>query len=147
MQNSWENGCIIAWIITIHRDYQPVIRYSLNGTESWGEAALTFVSLGDSGVNLTRYQSVSQESLDPGCSSLSPQSLNINSIPAGKWLTLWPPNYLFRILTHLRLCLDDAIHNFKWVKNIQLWQNGGQRFWNFVDGFDVLSLTCPKSGI
>ena len=24
--------------------------------------------------------------------------------------------------THLKLCLADAIHNFKWVKIIQLWQ-------------------------
>ena len=25
----------------------------------------------------------------------------------------------------LTLCLADAIHNFKWVKIIQIWQNGG----------------------
>ena len=28
--------------------------------------------------------------------------------------------------THLKLCLADAIHNLKWVKIIQIWQNGGQ---------------------
>ena len=30
--------------------------------------------------------------------------------------------------THLKLCLADAIHNFKWVKIIQIWQNGGQLY-------------------
>ena len=34
---------------------------------------------------------------------------------------------------HLKLCLADAIHNFKWVKIIQIWQNGGQRFSNLAD--------------
>ena len=29
-------------------------------------------------------------------------------------LTLKPPKY--SIWTHLKLCLADAIHNFKWVK-------------------------------
>ena len=37
-----------------------------------------------------------------------------------------------RIFTHLKLCLADAIHNFKWVKIIQMWQNGDKRFWNIV---------------
>ena len=40
-----------------------------------------------------------------------------------KYLTLNPPNYL--IVTHLNLCLADAIHNFKWVKIIQISQNAG----------------------
>ena len=35
-------------------------------------------------------------------------------------LTLYPPNYLFVIFTHLKLCLADAIHNFKWVKIIKI---------------------------
>ena len=29
------------------------------------------------------------------------------------------------IFTHLKLCLADAIHNFKWVKIIHIWQNEG----------------------
>ena len=29
---------------------------------------------------------------------------------------------------HLKLCLADAIHNFKWVKIIQIWQNESQLF-------------------
>ena len=33
-------------------------------------------------------------------------------------VTLQPPNYLIWIFTHLKLCLADAIHNFKWVKII-----------------------------
>ena len=33
-----------------------------------------------------------------------------------------PPNYWIGILIHLKLCLADAIHNFKWMKNIQIWQ-------------------------
>ena len=43
-------------------------------------------------------------------------------------LTLYPPNYSTWIFTHLKLCLADAIHNFKWVKIIQIWQNRGQLF-------------------
>ena len=41
------------------------------------------------------------------------------------YLTLWPPNYSIAIFTHLKLCLADAIHHFKWVKIIQIWKNGG----------------------
>ena len=33
------------------------------------------------------------------------------------------------ILTHLKLCLGDAIYNLKWVKIIQI----GQSFWNLFD--------------
>ena len=29
-------------------------------------------------------------------------------------------SYLIVIFTHLKLCLADAIHNFKWVKIIQI---------------------------
>ena len=43
------------------------------------------------------------------------------------------PNYLIRISTHLKLCLADEIHNIKWVKIIQIWLNGGPRFWNLAD--------------
>ena len=32
----------------------------------------------------------------------------------------------------LNLCLADAIHNFKWVKIIKIWQNGGQLFSNIA---------------
>ena len=31
-------------------------------------------------------------------------------------LTLFPLRYLFKIFTHLKLCLAAAIHNFKWVE-------------------------------
>ena len=31
------------------------------------------------------------------------------------------------------MCLADAIHNFKWVKIIQIWQNGGHLFSNIAD--------------
>ena len=34
--------------------------------------------------------------------------------------TLQPPNYSIGIFTHLKLCLADAIHNFKWVKIIEI---------------------------
>ena len=34
--------------------------------------------------------------------------------------------------THLKLCLADAIHNFKWVKIIQIRQNGVQLFSNIA---------------
>ena len=46
--------------------------------------------------------------------------------------------------THLKLCLADAIHNFKWVKIIQIWQNGGQLFSNLAGWCHILSLTFLK---
>ena len=57
---------------------------------------------------------------------------------------LQPPNYSIWIFTHLKLCLADAIPNFKWVKIIQIWQNGGQLFSNFADWCHILSLTLFK---
>ena len=35
---------------------------------------------------------------------------------------------IIRTTASLKLCLSDAIHNFKWVKIIQIWQNGGKLF-------------------
>ena len=61
-------------------------------------------------------------------------------------LTLSPPNYSIWIFTHLTLCLADAIHNFKWVKIIQIWQNGGQLFSNLAGWCHILSLTYFKCG-
>ena len=61
-------------------------------------------------------------------------------------LTLYPPNYSIWIFTHLKLCLADAIHNFKWVKIIQIWQNGGQLFSNLAGWCHILSLTYLKCG-
>ena len=46
----------------------------------------------------------------------------------GPALALYPQNDLCWSSTHLKLCIADAIHNFKSVKIIQLWQNEGQRF-------------------
>ena len=52
-----------------------------------------------------------------------------------------PPNYSILIFTHFKLCLADAIHNFKWVKIIQIWQNGAQLFSNPI----LIDITCyPK---
>ena len=59
-------------------------------------------------------------------------------------LTLYPPNYSIEIFTHFRLCLADAIHNFKWVKIIQILQNEGQLFSNITNSCDILSLICLK---
>ena len=56
-------------------------------------------------------------------------------------LTLQPPNYSIWIFTHLKLCLADAIHNFKWVKIIQIWQNGGHLFSNIADWCHISSLS------
>ena len=47
---------------------------------------------------------------------------------------------------HLKLCLADAIHNFKWVRIIQIWQIGDQLFSNLADLCHILSLTCLKGG-
>ena len=33
----------------------------------------------------------------------------------------------------MKLCLADAIHNFKWLKIIQIWQNGGLNIANLAD--------------
>ena len=55
-------------------------------------------------------------------------------------------NYSIRIFTHLKLCLADAIHNFKWMKIIQIWQNGGQLFSNLAGWCHILSLTYLKWG-
>ena len=60
-------------------------------------------------------------------------------------LTLSRPNYSILIFTHLKLCLADAIHNFKWVKIIQIWQHVGQQISNFADYCHFLSLLCLKA--
>ena len=56
-----------------------------------------------------------------------------------KYYSIW-------IFTHLKLCLADANHNFKCVKIIQIWQNGGQLFSNIADRCHILSLTYLKGG-
>ena len=43
-----------------------------------------------------------------------------------------------------KLCLADAIHNFKWVKIIQIWQKGGQFF--SYGWYHILTLTYLKCG-
>ena len=50
------------------------------------------------------------------------------------------------IFTHLKLCLADAIHNFKWVKIIQIWQDVGQLFLNIAGWYHILSLPYLKCG-
>ena len=62
-------------------------------------------------------------------------------------LTLLSPNYSIWIFTHFKLCLANAIHNFKWVKIIQIWQNGGKLFSNRADWCHIMALTCLKGGI
>ena len=37
-------------------------------------------------------------------------------------------SYFVYTYTQLKLCFADAIHNIKWMKIIQIWLNGGQRF-------------------
>ena len=58
-----------------------------------------------------------------------------------------PPNKLIGILTHFKLCLAVAIHNFKWVKIIQIWQKGDQGFRNLVDWCHVLAWTYLRADI
>ena len=41
-------------------------------------------------------------------------------------LTFESPGYLIGIFTHLKMFHADAIHNFKWVKNIQIWLDRAQ---------------------
>ena len=55
-------------------------------------------------------------------------------------------NYSIWIFTHLKLCLADAIHNFKWVKIVQIWQNGGHLFLNIADWCHISSLTGSTGG-
>ena len=44
----------------------------------------------------------------------------------------------------MKLYLADAIHNLKWVKIIQISQNGGQLYSNIANWCHILSLTCLK---
>ena len=60
-----------------------------------------------------------QNSLVVGKLNLFPVMQNDASMYSGS-LTLQPPDYSIWIFTHLKLCLADAIHNFKWVKIIQI---------------------------
>ena len=69
----------------------------------------------------------------------------LNSIRACA-LALYPPNHSIWIFTHLKLFLADAMHNFKWVKIIQISQNGGQLFLNLACCCHILSLTYLKCG-
>ena len=72
------------------------------------------------------------------------------------WNKMWGINplnaKLFNLITiiwifiHLKLCLADAIHNFKWLKIIRIWQNGGQLFSNIADWCHILALTCLRGG-
>ena len=50
------------------------------------------------------------------------------------------------IFTHLKLCFADAIHNFRWVKIIQIWQNGGQLFSNIAGWCHILFWPCLNGG-
>ena len=45
--------------------------------------------------------------------------------------------FLIGIFTHLKLCLADAIHNFKWLKIIQIW--------HLADWGHILGLRCLKT--
>ena len=45
---------------------------------------------------------------------------------------------------HLKLCLADAIHNFKWVKIIQIWQMKVNSFQILLVDVTFLSLTYLK---
>ena len=52
---------------------------------------------------------------------------------------MWPT------IIDLKLYLADAIHTFKWVKIIQIWQNKGHRFRNLADWSHVSALRCLKA--
>ena len=66
-------------------------------------------------------------------------TLGERPVLAGYWtLTLWPPNYSILIFTHLKLCLADAIHNFKLVKIIQICQKGE------VKDFEILLIFLSR---
>ena len=74
---------------------------------------------------------------------VGPRAERVKATPL---LTFQSLNYSIWIFTHLKLCLADAIHNFKWVKIIQIWQNGRQLFSNIADWCHILFLTCLKGG-
>ena len=50
-----------------------------------------------------------------------------------KWAHRSIHSHMDWIFNHLKVCLADAIHNFKWVKIIQIWQNRVLRFPNTAD--------------
>ena len=66
-----------------------------------------------------------------------------------RWcVLLFKSNYVIGIFTHLKLCLTDAIHNFKWGDNYpDLTKYRSTDFENLVDWCHVWSLTCLKAGI
>ena len=67
----------------------------------------------------------------------------------GRLINLELPNPLTAKLFNLNfhpLEVVDRVHNFKLVKIIQIWQNGGQLFSNIADWCHILSLTCLKGG-
>ena len=57
-------------------------------------------------------------------------------------------NFL-QICAHLKswVAVADAIHSFKWVKIIQICQNGGQLFSNLADSCHFLFLLCLKAAM
>ena len=49
------------------------------------------------------------------------------------------------IFTIMKLWHADAIHNFKWVKIILMWQQEGQWFRNLADWYHGLTLSSLKT--
>ena len=44
------------------------------------------------------------------------QILSTEVDPCAVRVNLYPAKLIYSILTHMKLCLATAIHNFKWVK-------------------------------
>ena len=59
----------------------------------------------------------------------------------------WNKTHCFGIFSHLKLCLPHVIHKFEYVKIIQIWQNGVQRFIclsvYLIDGTKIIKNTIP----
>ena len=97
----------------------------------WGKVICHLTYLQNSWGNITADRSLKSEhnvilfnTLD-FINPLTAKIFNLNSYP-------------------LELYLADAIHNFKWVKIIQIWQNAGQLFSNPAGWCRILPLTYLK---
>ena len=97
-------------------------------------------SMHPEGLKVSQHLGFLESKCQESISTLSSPSTNtVEFNPLTAKLSIW-------FFTHLKLCLADAIHNFKWVKIIQIWHNGCQLISNIADWCHILSLTCLKGG-
>ena len=80
--------------MSFNRQYKPVLRYSLNGTEPWTQITLQMSVLGNSGLNLTWYRRHLNGTFEGNC-----------PIQVGQQST-----HVFSNLTAGRCCFRSSFH-------------------------------------